>query len=111
MLRKVSQVVREPHVLEHDFDSRRLVSNAEALSAIGYARRGVEQCEDSLGARHRRLQDIVFLGQVLKRLEEPAYQLEKGGDSPDAERGGVHPRRPSDYKYGEGDCREKLDRG
>ena len=53
------------------------IPDSYPLSPVGDRRLGVEQREDSFGARHGCLQNVVLLGQVLERLEEAANQLEK----------------------------------
>ena len=77
-------LVREPHVIELDAAARR----RRAPRRHGRRRQldgRVEQREDPLGRRHRRLQDVELLGQVADRLEEAPRVLQKRDEHADAD--------------------------
>ena len=53
------------------------------MDRLEHCRLSVHQAEDPLGRRHRALQQVVFLGQVLQRLEEAPGELDERGQNSD----------------------------
>src|SRR2546423_1956120 len=90
LAREMCDVVSEPNILEANFDSLPSLENVDGLPTIRNTRRGIEKSEDALRARHRGLQNVVFLRKVLQRLEESSHQLEECGDGANAKEVSVH---------------------
>ena len=78
----IAAPVREPDVLEAD-----LAGGADGIQRRpGWIHDGgfaVEQAEDPLGRRHRSLEQVVLVGQVLNRAEEAARVVQEGGEHAD----------------------------
>src|SRR5690606_4173214 len=100
--------VREPNVLELD-PARAVGREVERVLRVANVRLGVEEPEDALGGRHRALEHVVLLRQVLDRTEEAPRVLQECGDHADGDRAAEDAGAPVDDDEGKGDGGPELD--
>src|SRR6266550_4793255 len=92
---EVGSLVSEPHILEPHLD--RFASTRERNCEAAASRRlCIEKPEDSLRARHCRLKNVEFFGEILQWLEESSEQLEKRCHSSNCQRARANSRRARD---------------
>src|SRR5438552_3352823 len=77
----VALVVREAHVVEGDLAAH--VRQFAGMWRVDDRRSRVEEPEDPLRRRHRRLHDVVLLREVADGLEEPVDELPEREKGPD----------------------------
>ena len=99
-----SNSTRTPRRLVAVAGPRRLLHRAEP-DRLGL----VEQPEHALARRHRLLERVELVRQILQRLEEPAHELEKRGDRSHGQRSDLDAMRPGDDQARQRDRREHLD--
>src|SRR5437879_5432231 len=72
--------------------------------------RFIQQLEDALGSRHRGLQDVEFLAEVLDRPEKALGEHGEGSQNAEAERAGENAVPAGPIDQGDGGEAEKFDR-
>src|SRR5215471_15550636 len=70
---------------------------------------GVEQLEDAFARSHRRLQNVVFVTEVLNGTEEPLRVLHEGDENADRDGPGNHTDSAKPEDQCDGDGRENFD--
>ena len=115
----MAQVVCEPHVARTPRSRQAGVPRASSRSSWSAPSRAacvgnafVEQPEHALGGRHRLLERVELVRQILQRLKEAAHQLQKRGDRPNASASAISTRcAPATIRLASAIGRQHFDRG
>src|SRR5258708_777665 len=99
--------VAEPDVSEFDFATRMVERNGVGIGFDEH--RLIQQLEDALGCRHRGLEDVEFLAEVLDRAEEALRKHGKRGENTESQPTGENPVAAGPIDQGDGCEAEKFD--
>ena len=80
------------------------------MRGLGGRGRRVEQLKNALGAGHRRLQDVVFLGKILDRTEYPRAVLHEGHHRAERQTAFDYPLAAEENQHGQSRDADELDR-
>src|SRR6266446_1825183 len=103
-----SVAIAEPDVAKFDLTERMIERDGVG---IRFNQHGfIQKLEDALGSRHRGLQDVEFLAEILDRPEKTLRKHREGGQNAEAERTRENTVSAGPIDQGDGGEAEKLDR-
>src|SRR6266403_827191 len=103
-----SVAIAEPNVAKLDLAERMI--ERDGIGIRFDQNRFIQQLEDALGSRHRGLQDVEFLAEVLDRPEKALGEHGEGSQNAEAERAGENAVPAGPIDQGDGGEAEKFDR-